>query len=50
MIKSPLLGHLQGSETRCLGLGSCGESGRDGFHEVVKIEAGLSAGGLAFKF
>lgn len=46
MIKSPLLGHLQRSQRRCLGLGSCGESGRDGFHEGVKIEAGLSAGGF----
>lgn len=44
MIKSPLLGCLQGSQTGCLGLGSCGKLGGDGFHEVVKIEAGLSVG------
>lgn len=30
----------------CLGLGSWRESGRDGFHKVVKIEAGLSTGGF----
>lgn len=46
VIESPLLGWLRGSEVGRLGLGSCGELGRDGFHEVVKIEAGFSAGGF----
>lgn len=45
MIKSPLLICPQGSEPRCLGVGSCGKLGRNGFHEVVKIESGFSSAG-----
>lgn len=45
-MKALSLAAFTGGEMGCLGLASCGESGRDGFQEVVKMEAGLSAGGF----